>query len=340
MHPEYSTASVRPRKWLRRSLPIIFSIGGLVFLFYQLDAEALLAILGDLNLLYFSVSLLIAIIIQVIPAWRWKLLLNDKITLWYSCVATFVGNFISAVVPLRMGEIVKATLIRQKFAVPITEGLSSIIVTQVLDLLAIAFLGGVLLLLAPLPQTLIQAGIVMGVASVVMIMLFALVLYGSNTARSRTQQQIIRLFGEQRSQMLWKAYQGVIDGLQILKSPMQFTYATMLSVGFWLFTAFANSVMIVDLVEPSFVVVGGIAIAVAGGIGRFVPALPGSIGTLDAAVVLSLTTLGIDNEIAVAITLILRLRYTLMIAATGLIGVLGTGTNIFRLGQFKPEATS
>jgi uncharacterized membrane protein YbhN (UPF0104 family) len=114
----------------------------------------------------------------------------------------------------------------------------------------------------------------------------------------------------------------IIPSLIILRDPLRLSQVTGLSLGFWIITIVANFFLLVGLVrgDMSTIILLGVMLTFTAGIGRLLPALPGSIGTVDAAVLLGLTSLGISYDEAVALILLLRVRYTLMTAITGVFG--------------------
>ena len=310
-------------------LSLLLSAAGLVFLFTRLDIEAVGAALGQVDYAYFLLSLLIATLVQFFFPWRWRVLLNYRIGLWQSSTACFAGDFVNALTPLRMGEVVRAVLIRRSAGIPLTEALSTIVLAQLLDLLGLVSVGALLLWLAPLPGELVQAGLIVGVLTVAGLLVLMLAAY-------RAEQ--LQAWFERRVGRGGRIITGALNGLQTLRSPLQLLYAAAISLALWLIIAFSGWVLLVGMM-PAPGLELGLAVSFAGGIGRLLPALPGSIGTLDFAVLLSLTTLGVPDDISIAFVLLLRLRYLLHTALTGSVALVSEGLSLGRLRRLVNETT-
>jgi uncharacterized protein (TIRG00374 family) len=321
------------KKRFFRLLPIILSVGGLVILFSRLNLASLLEALGQVNYGYFALAFTLALLTQFFPPWRWNILLNYRISFRHSCTATFTGDFANAILPLRVGEVIRAGLIRRSENIPMGEGLSSIVLSQILDMLSLLALGVILLLNAPVSEILLRAGVITGILGVVSIIALFLMARSADALEKRLEPLFLRSMGETRGANMLRRFRHLLDGLQSLKSPVQLAYSLFLSALMWLILAFSGWVLLIGMM-PSPPWILGIAVGFAGGVGRLVPALPGSIGTLDFAVMLSLTTLGVPEDTAIAFTLLLRLRYILITLVTGPISLMAEGMGLSSLRQW------
>ena len=321
------------RKWLFRLLPIVLSLGGLAILLSRLNLPDLLRALEQVNYGYFALSFLLALLTQFFPPWRWGILLNYRISFWHSCTSTFTGDFVNAITPLRMGEVVRAGLIRRSQNIPMGEALSSIVLSQILDMLSLMVLAVILLLTATVSETLLRAGVIMGVVGVVSIIALFFMARSADALEKRLEPLFLKYLGEMRGPKMVSRFRHLLNGLQSLKSPVQLAYSLFVSVSMWLILALSGWVLLKGMM-PSPALVLGIAVGFAGGVGRLIPALPGSIGTLDFAVMLSLTTLGVPEDMAIAFVLLLRLRYILITLVTGTIGLMAEGMSLSGLRQW------
>jgi uncharacterized protein (TIRG00374 family) len=315
------------RGWLSGLISILLSLLGLVFLLSRLDLAQVGQALRGMDYAFFLLSLLLATGVQVFFPWRWCVLLNYRISLWHSVTACFAGDFINAITPLRLGEIARAVLIRRSQAVPLSEALSSIVLAQVLDLLSLLLMGVLLLWAAPLPPQLVQSGGLLGLLTLAgLALLFVMTRWGTQI-EARLSPGLLRLVGAGLGDRLLRLFRSTLTGLQALRNPLQLLYASLISVALWLVIAWSGWVLLLGMMDAPGLELG-LAVSFAGGIGRLLPALPGSIGTLDFAVLISLTTLGVPDDTAIAFVLLLRLRYVLLTAITGVIGLLGEGLSL------------
>ncbi len=75
--------------------------------------------------------------------WRWQKLLTGmghKLTYTYTTSLLVAGWFVSALLPARLGDVARATLLRHDHQVPLARGFASIATERALDILAILFL--------------------------------------------------------------------------------------------------------------------------------------------------------------------------------------------------------
>lgn len=294
------------------------SAAGIAFLLSRVDVESIGAALQQADYGMFGLSLLLAVLVQFITPWRWRVLLDNQISLRHSTSAVFVGNFISALVPLRGGEVVRAVMAQKIAGVNLMQSVLTIVITQVFDLLLLALLGFSLLLVAPLPPELAQAALVTGLlvlavaAGLVGLMLLP-------DTHQQTKARLRALAGDRIYGLASRLVGRISAGLKLLTDPSMFAYALALSVLFWIITTLSGAVLLLGWLD-SDVLLAGAMMAFTGGVGRILPALPGSLGTLDALVLLGLTALGIDESLALAVVVLLRVRYTLMVIITGVIG--------------------
>jgi hypothetical protein len=314
----------RYRKWLVYGLSAVLSIAGLLFLLRSFDVERLQAAFQTVDVRYFLLSLLLVTVSQIIPPQRWKVLLDGAISLRHSAGAIWIGNFVSALVPLRMGEGVRAGLIYRSHAIALSASVPTIIAGQVMDVLSLLALALVLLFTAPLPPELLRASVILAVLTAVGLIIVVVLIRFMPAISQQFEPFVLRIIGEKLYAPIKRFASKIMDSLRVVQDPSRLATALGLSLVFWFVTALAGGAMALSL-DQEQVLVLGLMMGFAGGIGRLLPALPGSIGTLDAATLLGLTALGVGETEALALVLLLRLRYTVMIIITGAIGFIIEG---------------
>lgn len=299
---------MNPRRWLTFGVALILSLGGLYFLLRDLDIVRVQAMFRLVDYRMFGLSLLVAVISQVLPAVRWRVLLDNRASYWNCMSALFVSNFISAVVPFRLGEVARAGLINRSEHIGIAASVVTIVAGHILDVLTLLLLGLVLLLVVPLPPELIRASTIL--AAVIGVGIVGVAAGWHLNGRLAANSLYSRVSGIR---------QKIMPSLMILREPLRLTQVVSLSLGFWLVTVLSGVLLLFSLVQGDVLVLAAMLTFTAG-IGRLLPALPGSIGTVDAAVLLGLVSVGMNHDEAVMLVLLLRLRYTLMTAITGAFG--------------------
>ncbi len=303
------------RRQLINVVSVILSIVCIIIIFAGVDLESVQREMTKVTWGSFLLSLLLTIGIQFLSGARTWFLLEKTASLRSSTTSLFIGNFVNAVLPLRLGEVLRMAILKRNDEVPLATGLSMVVLSQVLDVVGLLWLALLLLIFAPPPQELVLAAGVVGALVLVAVLVLLI------AARSAGWQRLAR--GERLQGII----ANLVRGLSTLRDVRRIIVPLLLTLTFWLGVAVSTWVLLPDLLEePPFV--AAIAVAFASGIGRALPALPGSLGTLDFAVLVSLQAYGVGEEIAVALVVLIRIRYILMTVLTGLGGVLAENLSI------------
>jgi uncharacterized protein (TIRG00374 family) len=281
------------------------------------------------------VSLLIAVLSQGLPVIRWQVLLANKLSFSSSACALYIGNLVSALVPMRLGEIVRIGIIHRSDGISLSETTLTVIAGHVLDVLSLLVLGLVLIFIAPLPPQLLQATALLAALAAGALLGLLLVLRVSQRLQGLHQ----RLSDKPIYAMLFNSVRQAWASLLVIREPGRLAQIVGLSLGFWLVTTLAGSVLLLSLTQENIIVLS-VMLTFSAGIGRLLPGLPGGIGTVDAAVLVGLTSLGVSRDDALALVLLLRARYILMTGITAVYGLLllrRVGEHrIFRFGVSDP----
>src|SRR6476661_7190469 len=137
-------------------LGILISLGALYFALKDIDFGQVGAAFGRINPLYFVLGIapwLVAIGSKVL---RWRLLFYpDQRLAPYPrlTAALLIGYLFNTVLPLRTGEIVRATVLRATAGLPVARTLSTILVEKVLDTMALVAMLGLILPFIELPPS-------------------------------------------------------------------------------------------------------------------------------------------------------------------------------------------
>jgi glycosyltransferase 2 family protein len=148
-------------------LGILISLGALYWALKDIDFGQVGAAFGRINPLYFALGLapwLVAIGSKVL---RWRLLFYpDQRLAPYPrlTAALLIGYLFNTVLPLRTGEIVRATVLRATAGLPVARTLSTILVEKVLDTMALVAMLGLILPFIDLPASFRGPALVAAVA--------------------------------------------------------------------------------------------------------------------------------------------------------------------------------
>ena len=116
----------------------------LIFVYWfksiSFDYNKALIALSNINLYYLLIAVLINIAIFFVKIFRLQQILsfyNFKLSIGQILPAHLLGRFAANVTPMKVGEPVKALLLKKKYGVPLTFGIGANIVERILDLLLI-----------------------------------------------------------------------------------------------------------------------------------------------------------------------------------------------------------
>ena len=122
--------------WARVVVGLLVAVAGLAIAFRRVDLAALGAALAGASWWWFAVAVAAALLSIVARAWRWQLLLApiDRVAFGQLFSATMIGYFGNGVLPLRLGELMRAAALgRRGGRVDVSTALGSIAVERLLD---------------------------------------------------------------------------------------------------------------------------------------------------------------------------------------------------------------
>lgn len=258
----------------------------------------------------------------VTKAWRWAILLGLPTVQGTAALtrAVLVGYAATSLLPLQLGEVVRAwaaTRVVDRSVAPIVV---SIALERVLDLFAVlAVLAAVLLLGGPLPEGLLRAGRLLGAASV--LLLAALVIYVAFT--DATLRIVARLAAplppRARAILLDQLRRGAA-GAASLRSPSVWLSLGVSSLAQWALMAgcIAASCAALGLALPFAAAASVLGLTI---IGMSLPSGPGYLGSIQLAFTLGLAPFGIPAGPAIAASVFYHVLVCGSLIVAGLIAL-------------------
>src|SRR3989338_2414453 len=116
----------------------------LAIILLRIDFYKLIAQLSRLNILSFVIINVLLLPSISLKAYRWKYLLRMQGIEypWKDSFLSYLGGIFAAIItPGRIGEVIKAVYLRKDKNLPIPEGLASVFLDRLLDLLVLFYLG-------------------------------------------------------------------------------------------------------------------------------------------------------------------------------------------------------
>lgn len=266
----------------------------------------------DADYLPLAATIPLLITLFFIRAQRWRLLLRPEsdVSLLSAFWALNVGYFASVLLPLQLGELVRAYVLGETQGIAKVRLLSTIAVERVLDVLVLLALLGVLIPFVDLPSA--------ALVTVVFVFLLALglglAILVAVVDRPRAEMSISRLGGllprrVRATGLRWG--NSLLDGTTALSHPRIFAQVLV-----WTLLSWFTSATVIYLIMRAFSLDVPVAAApfllVATTFGFFVPSSPAAIGVYDAISIRSLTTVfSVAQEPATAYALTAHAIYML-----------------------------
>ena len=201
---------------------------------------------------------------------RWKWLFNDSASPSVASLyrAELIGYFGNNVLPLRLGEILRAYIVGKENNLPKSFVFGTVVLERLMDMFALIFFGIILLFLYPFEEGWVGDYILKG-GSVILVVIFALIIIRRVKFRS-TENKLLRILNQ------------IMDGLQSIKK-QRIIPVVIASILIW-------SIYLLDvhLIQRAFQFnlswTQSLAILVISSLVLSIPSAPGMIGTFHAAV--------------------------------------------------------
>jgi uncharacterized protein (TIRG00374 family) len=327
------------KRWQSLLLGLVISAATLAYALYGTDFSRFAEELARGRYLYLVPTLPLIVLGLVLRGVRWRVLLNDKIGLGHSFHIMNVGYFFNAWLPLRLGEVARSFLVtRLKPPISIFTALSSIVVERVTDLLAVVALIVLAVSITPVSPEIIAGARVTAVIAVGG--LIVLILFASRRALAhRILGLVLHILPFLERLHLRQIADRVLDGIMPLGSVRGIVRALFWTALSWAASVMAGFVLLyVYYATPNWesallmIAVASIAIAL--------PAVPGSVGPFEAAIVLGLTAgglvkPGLPQERALAFAV---LSHIVNIGSYAFLGVIGLAQEHISFGEVVRSA--
>ena len=249
--------------------------------------------------------MLASLVAVYVRAQRWRVLLRPvgDVPLFPALSATAIGFGASAVLPFRIGELVRPALLGRQVGVGMSAALSSVVLERLFDMLLVVACFVVVALVYPLPAALRDSAIVLAVLAV----LGFVVLHAMQRRRTATETFVGGLLARLPSSLaarirpLVGSFLGGLGGLADRS-----TVALVLAYSAYLWVliqlTFLFSFLALDMRVP--LVAASLATVVIVAAFVFLPQAPGFIGTWQAGCVVALGLFGVPRDEALGYSLL------------------------------------
>ena len=282
---------------------ILVSLGFIYFSFSGVSLAKVWLNIRTLDSFFIAVSAVLILAEFMLRAFRWKFLLTPnsrpKVKQLFSVL--MIGYFSNNIIPLKMGELVRAQLLGMNYNVNRVQALATIVVERACDLLTLLAMFGICVLLYDVfPLWIKQGGALTAVMLVGVLVVLWLYRQKASIIIERVRQRNSRM-----SETLSSIMDNFVVGLGVLDDRKTLVIVLVLSVVIW-----AVVIASIDMVLLSFSLelslFAPVFVAVMVGLGMLLPAPPANIGVYQGFTILALLPFGVDREAALSFALVLH----------------------------------
>ena len=293
----------------RYILGVILSIVFSYIAFKNVDFSEFYDILKNIKYLYIlpiSLGILGGFMLRAL---RWKYLIKPIKLIRFSRLfsSTMIGFMANNILPVRLGEIVRAYAIGKMENISRSSSFATVIIERVLDIFFMIMLFLILLFLFPLavsfPEDVIKSGYYIFTFAIIFL-IFLLFIVWKREFILNLVEKILKSFPEKISSKVHGIVDSFIKGLDFFRNTHNFIPILFISIIMWI--VYLSSVYFAFLAFDFFIgsyftfFLAGIVLLVLGSIGLMIPSAPGAIGTYHTFCILGLLILGIKRNEAAA----------------------------------------
>ncbi len=295
-----------------------------VFYFYARPGE-ILENLRHVHLGYLGLGVLGIIAFLLLRAIRWRFMLDNAVP--YSQVFHIqnIGYMLTQLLPLRLGDVARAVLIGNVPPVTMAQGISTMVVERLLDMLFIvALLPFTLSGIIALPDWMRSFALFSGFAAIGGIIVLVMAANQRERALRTLDSLMARLLPFLNREKWLGRFDGLLLGLKSLTSLRDGLILTVLSILIWLPVILAYYfIMRAVGLEPTWVMAAFVVCAAAFSVA--VPSTPGQAGPYHFAVITALQLYGQPPVQSASFAFLYHITNIVIMVIMGFIGILSTG---------------
>jgi uncharacterized protein (TIRG00374 family) len=250
-------------------IPTLIAVGIIVYMLYKVWDDLLTA-LQHIVPVYLGIAIIVCLFAWWMRGWRYQRILlglNYQIKVAVTTACVFISQTVNLIVPARLGDFVRIFILKHDYKTTYSEGISSIVVERIFDIVAISALGVVSLWFIPNVPSWFKLIIIVPLALGFGFFIF-LIFVGNLTTQNRYVRYILTMFEEIRRASL------SLRSIIILGASSLIIWMIDILVCFFVVRMFEQQI-------PFAVIVLAIVI---GNLVKAVPITPGGIGTYEIAV--------------------------------------------------------
>ena len=273
----------------------------LVWVFHDVNLPELGAQLGRMDWRWIGLAVLFDTISYYVQGARWSLLLRPlgRVSSISATQAVYAGLFTNEIVPLRAGEAVRAFLVSRWVKKPFVDVLPSMAVERLIDAVWLVAATGIAALVVDLPRELSVGADILGVAALVLAVLFIVIALRGARPRSKPPAGPVGRFAQR-----------MIGGVAAIGISPRLGISAAGSVLILVFQALSFWCCMKGYHIPLTPLQGGIVFIIVH-LGTAIPNAPSNVGSFQLFTVLGLNLFGITGTTASGFSMVVFILLTL-----------------------------
>jgi uncharacterized protein (TIRG00374 family) len=274
----------------------------LVLLLRSVNLDQLGSDFSHVNLTYLELAIVPFLINLLLKVPRWALLFGDEAPRWDTLFGSMnVGYAVNSLMPLRLGELVRAYWVRDRTGISMVKALSTIALERVTDGVTLFVLLLVMLPTVAFPRKLLVPALLFGAIFIVVLGFMAALVLSAGKI-DHPLAMLRQRFETGRWAVVGKALSQIIAGLQALRNKR-----TLILLAIYTLIIWGTNSLLIWLVLRAFHIgvpfTAGILLTAVLNLGMAVPSSPGYLGVFDYLMVLTLGLYGVHRTPALAASL-------------------------------------
>ncbi len=253
-----------------------------------------------------------------VRGYRWRALLDNRISISRSFNISNIGNLLNNVLPLRAGEMARAYLVSRSGEITLMQCFSTVIVERLLDVLIVLGLLMVVLPFVAAAEIFVRAGAITAAVAFLAITTLLIVAYWRDQVVTLARRLLGWLTPALREPLIRQGDQFLL-GIRSIR-PRRLASAILSSLVIWGGWAAGCWVMLLAFV-PGSAWYAGVLVTCAVALGLSIPSAPSGAGLFEAAVVAALALFNIPVDVALAYAVLLHLSCVALAAILGAYGL-------------------
>ena len=309
---------MKTNKRLQLLVGILVSLVCVVAIFWLIDPAEVMVALQTANFTYLGLTAVYITVYMGMRALRWRYLLQDKVAVHPLFHVQNIGAMLTQLLPFRLGDVARAVMVGQMPRLTVAQGMSTMMVERVLDMLFIVLLLPLTLSeTQTLPEGMQQAAMVSSLVAGAVLLGLVVV------ARRWTGVRGWLATAVPLTQKYLPQADNLMSGLTALTRWRSAIFLLVLTALTWLPVVLAySSAMIAVNLPPDL----GLAAFVmcAGALSVAAPSSPGQIGVFHAGVMSALVLLGQPEAAALSLAILYHATNFVVMVVLGIVGVFAT----------------